>query len=558
MIGVISKQNEREVVEEFFQLFKTPWEFYNPDRLHYEVLIATDGSIPEANASLIVIYGAEKSRLDVCELAEARLQGSDAFVERDDIWLPIYRKAVTFSNPDRPILFCGKSRAPIGYEIRKGEQRIIRIGYNLFDEVFYLLSEGQPRENALFPTLDLHISMLRNWIVETGVSLVEIPPVPAGYRFIACLTHDIDFVGIRRHFLDHSMGGFLYRATVGSLINVMRRRTSLRELIENWRAVCSLPLVFSGMCKDPWDQFDRCLEIEDGIPSTFFFVPYKNRPGEGFNKKQGKYRGTKYDVGDARDIIQKVLGHGCEVGVHGIDAYHSIDKGKEELKRIREQLATQDGIGIRIHWLCQNERTFEILDEAGYSYDSTFGYNETVGFKAGTAQVFKPISANTLLEIPLHIQDMALFGRGGMNTSEAHAGELCQQIIDHVNRHSGVLTILWHQRSLGPERLWHNFYTRLITQLKKENIWFATANDIAQWFRMRRSAGFATEKSSTGEVQITLGRMMKTSVPNLVLRSYNHKNSSVFETYPVATQQRHESPLLPTNVTFVSKPAIDN
>ena len=55
MIGVISKQKEHEVVEEFFQLFKTPWEFYNPDRLHYEVLIATDGNIPETDAPLMVL-----------------------------------------------------------------------------------------------------------------------------------------------------------------------------------------------------------------------------------------------------------------------------------------------------------------------------------------------------------------------------------------------------------------------------------------------------------------------------------------------------------------------
>lgn len=537
MIGVISKQKEREVVEEFFQLFKTPWEFYNPDRLHYEVLIATDGNLPETDASLILIYGKEKSRLDVCELTEAELKGLDAFVEQDDIRLPIYGKAVTFSNPDRPILFSGKSREPIGYETRKGEQRILRIGYNLFEEVLYLLSEGQPPENALIPTLDLHIAMLRNWIVETGIPLVEIPPVPAGYRFIVCLTHDVDFIGIRRHFLDHSMWGFLYRATVGSLFGLVKRKNNLRKLQENLKAAFSLPFVFLGIGQDPWYQFDRCLEIENNARSTYFFIPFKDRAGKGFSKGRLKRRATKYDIEDVGHPIKKLLAHGCEIGVHGIDAWHSIEKGKQELQRIKKQTATQDGIGIRMHWLSRNEHTFEILDEAGYSYDSTFGYNETVGFKAGTAQVFKPMGVKHLLEIPLHIQDMALFGHGRMNTSEAHADEICQQIINHVNRHSGVLTILWHQRSLGPERLWGNFYMRLISQLKAENIWFATANEIVEWFRMRRSARFATEKSSDGEVKIRTGPMGKSSLPQLVILSYKQKNPSVFETYPVAAQQ---------------------
>ena len=29
------------------------------------------------------------------------------------------------------------------------------------------------------------------------------------------------------------------------------------------------------------------------------------------------------------------------------------------------------------------------LEKAGFSYDSTVGYNETIGYRAGTAQVFK-------------------------------------------------------------------------------------------------------------------------------------------------------------------------
>ncbi len=542
MIGVISKQNEREVVEEFFQLFKTPWEFYNPDRMRYEVLITTDGDLPEADAPLIVIYGIEKSRLDVCELTEADLQDSDVFLERDDIRVPIYGKVVSFSNPDRPILFFSESRKPIGYETRRGKQRILRIGYNLFDEVLYLLSEGQPPQNALIPTLDLHISMLRNWIVETGIPLVEIPPVPAGYRFIACLTHDIDFVGIRRHFLDHSMWGFLYRATLGSLLDVIKRKASLLKLLENLKAALSLPFVFFGIGQDPWYQFDRCLEIEGGVRSTFFFIPFKNRPGRGFAERQAKRRATKYDINDVGATLGKLLTHGCEIGVHGIDAWHSVECGKQELQRIKDQLITQDGIGIRIHWLCRNKHTFEMLDKAGYSYDSTFGYNDAVGFKAGTAQAYRPIGAKTLLEIPLHIQDTALFGHGRMNTSEAHSDELCEQIIDHVNRQSGVLTVLWHQRSLGPERLWGNFYIRLIKRLRSEDVWCAAANEIAEWFRMRRSARFDTEESSNGEAEIRLESIRKASLPQLVIRTHTQKKGSVFETHTVTAQQLFESP----------------
>ena len=40
------------------------------------------------------------------------------------------------------------------------------------------------------------------------------------------------------------------------------------------------------------------------------------------------------------------------------------------------------------------------------------GYNETVGFRAGTSQVFAPIGTKHLLELPLHIQDTSLLYPG--------------------------------------------------------------------------------------------------------------------------------------------------
>ena len=150
----------------------------------------------------------------------------------------------------------------------------------------FLLSEGQPVENALIPTLELHISLLREWIVGAGIPLVEIPPVPWGYQFIACLTHDVDFAGIRRHKLDHTMWGFIYRALVGSLLGFFRGTGSFDRLVKNWIAVFSLPLVYLGLLDDFWDHFDRYAELEKGLSSTFFLIPFKHRVGD---KVHGEY-----------------------------------------------------------------------------------------------------------------------------------------------------------------------------------------------------------------------------------------------------------------------------
>src|SRR5262249_52659473 len=124
---------------------------------------------------------------------------------------PVYSELLplTASDGARAVLTVGAEAAGLWIDQPSGGA-MLRLGYDLFDEVRGLLREGQPVEYAHIPTLDLHIDLLRRWILRAGIPLVEIPPAPAGHDFIVCLTHDIDFIGIRRHVLDHSMWGFVY------------------------------------------------------------------------------------------------------------------------------------------------------------------------------------------------------------------------------------------------------------------------------------------------------------------------------------------------------------
>ena len=58
MIGVIARKEEAAVVEEFFQLFKTPWEWFRPGQT-YDVVLVSNSELPEVDASLVVVYGTE-------------------------------------------------------------------------------------------------------------------------------------------------------------------------------------------------------------------------------------------------------------------------------------------------------------------------------------------------------------------------------------------------------------------------------------------------------------------------------------------------------------------
>ena len=138
-----------------------------------------------------------------------------------------------------------------------------------------------------------------------------------------------------------------------------------------------------------------------------------------------------------------------------------------------------------MHWLCFDPASPRLLEEAGFRYDSTFGYNDAVGYRAGTAQLFRPFGVTNLLELPLHIQDTALLSK----SSKTDAWRLCDAILKNSAKHGGVLTLLWHTRSLAPERQWGGFYQRLLERLKGR-VWFGSAGEVVEWFRKRRAFSF--------------------------------------------------------------------
>ena len=521
MIGVLAKAQEEEIVAEFFELFKTPWEFF--DKTHdYDVLIVTVNDFSATNARLVIYYSSEQNTFDIQEMIKIKPLDKNNFLVVENDYLPIYGQMSVIRGHGQPLYRIKDSDASAGLETKRPDQCIIRIGYDLFQEVAHLLSTGQPPENALIPALDLHISILRKLILHAGIILVEIPPVPAGYNFIVCLTHDIDFIRIRDHKFDHTILGFLYRAAIGTLIDVLQRKRSIKELYQNWKAVLKLPFVYLGLASDYWFKFDRYMELEKNVnaKSTFFVIPFKNRAG---HKVAGKYayrRAARYDVMDIQEMVKKLINNRFEVGVHGIDAWHDTTAAREEKNRIAA-ISEKNRVGIRMHWLCFDKNTFGKLDEAGFAYDSTFGFNDAVGYRAGTSQAFKPIGTKNIFELPLLIQDTALFNPKHMSLTKNEAWDLSKDLIEKAAVYGGMLTILWHDRSLSPERLYEDFYIKLLAELKNRKTWFATATDICDWFNSRRAVKFEDVKVSNRNISIKSRTENNDEKPNLRVRIYD-------------------------------------
>ena len=321
------------------------------------------------------------------------------------------------------------------------------------------------------------------------------------------------------------MFGFLYRAIFGSLVNHFRRRIGVRALLKNWTSALKLPLVYMGFAKDFWSGFDdRYFELERGLCSTFFVIPFKDHPGKTSSGLAPAFRAARYGAQDIADTIEKIVGAGCEVGLHGIDAWLDSTMGKEELEEIR-RLTGESKIGVRMHWLYYDQRSATALESAEASYDSTVGYKETVGYHTGTTQAYKPLQVDRLLELPMHVMDTALFYPAYMDLSQRQAAKVLRRLTNNASRFGGCMTINRHDRSLASERLWDVCYRDLVQDLKDGNAWFATAGQATEWFRKRRSVVFEIDNDKPNAVHAKITAHHQNSGPGLLLRIYSPQES---------------------------------
>ena len=63
MIGLVVSPTDLEVAEEFFELFKTPWEQAVPGR-KYRIVLSTDGCIENLDGELFLVYGSGELAAD--------------------------------------------------------------------------------------------------------------------------------------------------------------------------------------------------------------------------------------------------------------------------------------------------------------------------------------------------------------------------------------------------------------------------------------------------------------------------------------------------------------
>ncbi len=241
-----------------------------------------------------------------------------------------------------------------------------------------------------------------------------------------------------------------------------RARSGLREA----RSLAAWP-IHKARGTDPFWSFDRILtdERRSNASSTFFLMADHAHELDG-------PAGESYERLRPR-LVATLLDGGAEVGLHG--SYSAADDGDRlaaEKARL-EQLAGPVR-GQRYHFLRLDlRRNLSQLEAAGFAYDSTLGFNDAPGFRAGIAHPFRPWDLERdapcdIVEVPLAAMDVTLSAERYLNLDIQRAGERLSTLLDWAGEHGGGFAVLWHSEQYDSTMLpgWDRLYRRFMEDVR--------------------------------------------------------------------------------------------
>ncbi len=173
-------------------------------------------------------------------------------------------------------------------------------------------------------------------------------------------------------------------------------------------------------------------------------------------------------------LVETLRGADAEVGLHG--SYRAATDAAllAEEKTALEQLAGPVG-GHRYHYLRGDPHaSLAPLERLGFAYDTTLGFPDAVGFRAGIARPFRPWDFERdapldLLEIPLAAMDATLAEERYLGLTAKRAERQLTRLLDWGAEHGAMFAVLWH-----PDRFdrltsagWDRLYSRLLDGVRE-------------------------------------------------------------------------------------------
>ena len=278
---------------------------------------------------------------------------------------------------------------------------------------------------------------------------------PDNKQFAVCLTHDVDEI---------------YPPFKHTLLSTL---TCLKRLdVNGFKQQAFWKL--HGKEQSPYWNFQEIMNLEEkyGAQSSFYFLA-----------TDADIRRFRYNIEDLEGELGQIVDQGWEVGLHGgYYAYNNLSNIISEKERL-ERVLGREVVGYRNHYLrFKVPDSWVSLAKAGFRYDTTLGYPDSVGFRNGMCHPFRPYNLNTetevsILEIPLVIMDGTLFRSG--RTYDQMWDE-AKKLIDIVASCHGVLTLNWHSNNFNcPFRsYWPKLYEKILAYCHKKRSWMTAGENI--------------------------------------------------------------------------------
>jgi hypothetical protein len=263
---------------------------------------------------------------------------------------------------------------------------------------------------------------------------------PVKREFRVKLSHDIDLTGLP----------FRFTTTVGHVYPRRIPQAFLRDLLALGNA--ALPAYLEAIVRTARISQSR------GLQSAFYWQTTAPSSWD-----------AGYDIEDTRirNVIERLTAHGFEMGLHpGYSTFGSLERLQEEVARIRRVIG-EGPIGGRQHYLRWRPATWKAWEDAGLAYDSTVGFADAMGFRAGTCIPYRPWlfdeeRESRILEIPLVVMDCTPVRY--MNLDDAETLRRIDRLIRRCKAVGGVFTLLWHNASVI-ERPYAKMYPRILDKL---------------------------------------------------------------------------------------------
>jgi len=315
-------------------------------------------------------------------------------------------------------------------------------------------------------------------------------PWPDDRPFAICLSHDVDLIS------DAVTPGQALRSMRLALLGGDRsRRDRVVRLARP--GVRAARAARHGLSTAPAaDSLERCLDIEkqNEVTATYFFTAYPGRDGHRFD--------CAYDFGDrcrfggiettVADVVRTIDRGGFEVGLHG--SYNSaLVPGRLAAEKTALEQAT--GLSVastRQHFLHWDIRATPPLHAgAGFSADSTLGFNRNIGLRSGTSLPFRLFDferghAVGPVELPIVVSDPALIREDALELGLELARETLRAMLDRIADVAGVATVVFHPNNLEqPDYL--RLFEDVIAYGRERGAWFASVAELDAWFRAREA-----------------------------------------------------------------------